>query len=217
MTHWIERVKQQLSLPLPGEKAHEMAMTYQRPTALEARKSEKPPKESAVLMLLFPRMHQGLESMLEWFTVLILRQQYDGTHSGQVAFPGGKKEPGDASLEQTALRETQEEIGVMADQIEIIGKLTEIFIPPSNYTVQPYVGVLKSEPLFFPDTKEVDRVMVEPIDTIMLSHTVQVKPIFLPHYNVTVKSPYFDIQGHTVWGATAMMLMEFREMVKGSR
>lgn len=199
---YLEKIKQILSNPLPGEEAHEKIMSYNRAQAVDARKMDPHPKESAVLMLLFP--HQE-----ELCTLFIVRPENQGVHSGQMSFPGGKKEHGETMLE-TALRETEEEIGIATQDIEIIGELTEIYIPPSHFLVQPFIGYLPELPELTPSADEVSKILIEPISNLMNASTILKKKIFIPKFERTLEVPYFDVQGHALWGATAMMVYEMK-------
>ncbi len=199
---YLEKIKYILSHPLPGEEAHEKIMSYNRAQAVDARMMEPHPKESAVMMLLFPYRE-------ELCTLFIVRPENQGVHSGQMSFPGGKKEHGESMLE-TALRETEEEIGLASNQIEIIGELTEIYIPPSHFLVQPYIGVLSELPELTPSPDEVSKILIEPVSNLMTAPTILKKKIFIPKFERTLEVPYFDVQGHTLWGATAMMVYELK-------
>ncbi|MCC6601287.1 MAG: CoA pyrophosphatase [Crocinitomicaceae bacterium] len=190
--------------PLPGEEAHSTLLIYQRPLASEVRKRNPAPRESAVIMLIFPKGGK-------WCTLFIVRPDYGGIHSSQLSFPGGKREQGDTDLLATALRETQEETGIDGSRIQIIGQLSELFIPPSNFTVLPFVGLLVEEPEFSPNY-EVAELLVEPFEFFFKEPAVINRKIFLPQYKITVTAPCFDVQGHTLWGATAMMVQELRYM-----
>ena len=139
------------------------------------------------------------------------RPTYNGAHSGQVSFPGGKFEQQDLDLNFTALRETHEEIGVAPEEVSLIGKLSDLFIIASNFKVHPSVGFVPSRPQFIPDPLEVEEVL-----EVSLSHLYDltqrgVEPMRFENY--TIHSPYFDVQGHVVWGATAMMLSELLQVI----
>ena len=134
------------------------------------------------LILFYP--HQG-----EVFLPLILRPTYDGVHSGQMAFPGGRYELTDEDLIRTAKREAQEEIGLRLNDVRVLGVLSELFIPPSNFFVLPVVATLPYRPDFFPDPREVEKVIEVPYreirdKTIVGQSEVEVrgKPIQAPHY-----------------------------------
>lgn len=142
---------------------------------------------------------------------LIQRPLYDGTHGGQISLPGGKMELEDESLKRTALRETQEEIGVKLIDIEVIGELSQIYIPPSNFFVKPFVGIISYVPEFFPDEKEVAEIITIELDDIFNDQNITKKVIETRYgkFNTTV----FLINGKVIWGATALMLAELREIL----
>jgi 8-oxo-dGTP pyrophosphatase MutT (NUDIX family) len=199
-----EKIRELLSLPLPGESAHREMMSYRRATAPEARKADPPPRQSAVLMLLMPFPE-------EIHTLFIRRPDYEGVHSGQISFPGGKKEETDSDLMATALRETSEEIGLEPESIEVLGTLSEIYIPPSHFLVQPYVGWLNHPAEFRPDTREVSEILIEPLQRLFAPDNITETRIYIPTFKAWIQAPSMNIQGHTLWGATAMMVHEFRK------
>src|SRR6187431_755657 len=134
---------------LPGEMAHNVMVPEQRLEIIRKINFEKiKPRKAAVMMLFYPK-----ESITH--LVLIVRNSYKGVHSSQIAFPGGKYEKEDVNFEQTALRETHEEIGIRSDKIEILKAFTELYIPPSNFMVYPFLGISKEELYFYPDPTEV--------------------------------------------------------------
>ena len=191
---------------LPGEEAHLRLSPALRVRTSEVQKQQHfKPKQSAVLILLYPE--DGL-----WHNVLIKRPVYNGTHSGQIAFPGGRYEDGDASFEDTALRECEEEIGVRSEDVSILGKISDVYIPPSNFMVHPYVGYVDQKPNFVPDDKEVESIITYPIDWLNKANIIQQTKIKFSS-GFSLDTPYFDIHSEIVWGATAIMLSEFREML----
>lgn len=162
-------------------------------------------RRSAVLILFYPYRDQIL-------VPLILRPKYDGVHAGQMAFPGGRYEKTDENLIRTALREAQEEIGIKAADVQILGKLTELFIPPSNFYVLPVIGKLPYKPDFYPDPREVEAVLEVTLDEMMDESIVGSS--VLDVRGVTIDAPFYDIQGHKVWGATAMMISELLTIIR---
>jgi 8-oxo-dGTP pyrophosphatase MutT (NUDIX family) len=192
---------------LPGEEAHNIMVPKER---LEKMKSinmdQIKPKHAAVLMLLYPKA--GVTHL-----VLILRNSYKGVHSSQVAFPGGKYEMEDLNFEQTALRETHEEIGVSPSMITVLKEFTQLYIPPSNFMVYPFLGVSKEEISFNPDPKEVAGIIELPL-AVFLSDSIIVHSNIATSYASSVEVPAFKIIDHIVWGATAMMLSELKEVLK---
>jgi 8-oxo-dGTP pyrophosphatase MutT (NUDIX family) len=157
-------------------------------------------RKGAVLFLLYP---EGKNCLLPF----IKRPVYDGVHSGQIGLPGGKFEEGDADLQATALRETGEELGVNPNDIKVLGGLSKLYIPPSNFTVHPYLGYVNYTPEFTPDPREVDRLIVCDFKELMDQAIRKQKEIELANGQI-IQAPYFDIHGEVLWGATAMMLSE---------
>ncbi len=132
-------------------------------------------------------------------------------HSGQIAFPGGKAEKEDISLENTALRETFEEVGIQPQQIEIIGKLSDLYIPPSNFIVTPFVGILQEEPHITPNY-EVERVLIIPLSDLMNPTNCVEKTISVRSIQLHV--PCYTLDGEIIWGASSMMLAELLELMR---
>jgi len=198
-------LKHRLVFPLPGTEAH-MKMAYaQRKLNMNRFKTPADAVWSSVLILLYE-----LNDAVHF--PLIERPTYDGVHSGQVSLPGGKFEADDEHLINTALRETEEEIGVPKEDVQIIGKLTEIYIPPSNYLVHPQLAMLPYKPDFFPDEKEVVEVMQVSLDDLMNTNNLAEKQVTLSN-GMKVTTPCFILEGKTVWGATAMMLSELKSIL----
>ncbi len=158
-----------------------------------------------MLILLYPNQ-QSI------FFPLIKRPDYPGAHSGQVSLPGGKAEPGETP-EETALREANEEIGVPVSRIKIIGRLSEFFVIPSNFMVTPVIGYAESVLPMVPDFKEVARILQGDVNAILPDAAIKRQEI-LAAGRYRMNAPHFDIEGEVVWGATAMMLNEFRWIVR---
>ena len=207
MHELIDQLKTALQNPLPGVESHDAMMRQKRPTPTEIRDQGLPHKESAVLILLYPKENTP-------HIVLTLRPSYDGVHAGQVSFPGGKVEIDDRDLIDTALREAEEEVSIKRKDVEIIGQLTELYIPPSRFIVQPVVAFSAQEPQFSPDPVEVEKVIQTPLSRIVEDDVIRDKEIFLPKYNTTIETSYFDIDEQVVWGATAMILSELRSVLR---
>ncbi len=202
---FIEKLALQLQKPLPGENVQFRMGSDRRLKDFKFMPMNESTRKSAVMILLYP-----FDNSI--YSVFILRPDYDGTHSGQVAFPGGKYEETDDDLEMTALRETSEEIGVDISKVTVLGKLTQLYIPPSNFVVYPVVGFVKERPLFNPDANEVKEVIEYPLNVLLNKENIKIKD-FIVSDNMTFTAPYFDVHGHVVWGATAMILSEFIEIV----
>ena len=200
---FIEELRGVLKMPLPGEDAQYKMAPYRKVEQIF--NQQKVLNKSAVLALLYPRGE-------EIYTVLMLRSTYRGVHSAQISFPGGKMNIEDVSLEHTALRETEEEIGVSKKDITIIGSLSKVPIPVSGFVVKPFIGFLSKSPTFKPDPTEVEEVIEVPLKLLIASGTVKKKKLKLSG-GAVVQAPYYDINGHTVWGATAMMISELTNVL----
>lgn len=196
----ITALAEGLQQPLPGVKAqYQMAHVVRRqpvPPPADARRA-------AVLALFYP--NQG-----DWNLVFIERPRYPGIdrHGGQISFPGGKMEPTDASLQHTALREAEEEIGLAANTVKVLGALTELYIPVSNFLVQPYVGQVGYEPHFQPDEREVSSIIEVPYAKLQDAAIRQEIDLQLAPNMTLRKVPYFNVEGKVLWGATAMIVSE---------
>lgn len=188
---------------MPGNKAHNL-MNPQ--FSNKAPKHTEKPKQSGVLILLYS--DKGIIRF-----PLIQRAEYPGTHSGQMAFPGGKKEPQDQNLTQTAIREAEEEIGITKNNIIILGHLSKCFVAASNYDVLPVIGYTKKKPSFKPDTREVSEIITPSLPELMNNPAPQIKNITI-HKNIKLRSPYYQLQNKIVWGATAMVLNELTLILK---
>lgn len=200
---FINHLQSKLLLPLPGQEAH-LKMASSTRLRLKTQPNEKT-RRSAVLILFYPYRDKI-------WAPLILRPKYDGVHAGQMAFPGGRYEKTDEHLIRTALREAQEEIGIKASDVHVLGQLTELFIPPSNFFVLPVVGKLPYKPDFYPDPREVEAVLEVSLDELMDENIVG--DTQLEVRGVTIETPFYDIQGHKVWGATAMMISELMTLIR---
>lgn len=199
-----EKIREEIKKGLPGEE-------FQNKMAPEIRfKSEKKenPSISAVSILLY------LDSNC-LKTIFIKRTDYNGTHGGQIGLPGGKFEQTDSNIMETALRETEEEIGVPKNEIEILGCISELYIYASNFNVTPFVGFLKSKPKLIPNPKEVDYILeIDLVDLFTKENKLQ-KDF---HINdITFNCPYYKLENNEIlWGATAMIISEFEEIIKRS-
>jgi 8-oxo-dGTP pyrophosphatase MutT (NUDIX family) len=174
----------------------------------EANYIDKNPKKAAVLMLFYPK--NGITHL-----ALIVRNSYPGVHSSQIGFPGGKVEESDFNLEHTALRETHEEVGVHPEKVKIIKPFSEIYIPPSNFLVYPFMGISDEELNFIPDLDEVKRVLEFPISLFLDDATIA-KVKMSTSYATDIEVPAFMVDKYVVWGATAMMMSELKENIKNA-
>jgi 8-oxo-dGTP pyrophosphatase MutT (NUDIX family) len=198
----IENIQKRLQEPLPGENAHTKMASSNR-LNVKFKPNERT-RKSAVLILFYPFLD-------EVFMPLILRPMYDGVHGGQMAFPGGRMERSDENLIRTALREAQEEIGVKLNDIQILGRLSQLYIPPSNFFVQPVVGYIPYRPTFYPDEREVDKIVEVSLSEIMDESIISMEQLHVR--GVNIEAPAYNIQENKVWGATAMMIAELLEII----
>lgn len=206
-SYFLEIVPHIVSANLPAAAAHaKMAPLERMEELLKIDLKKKNPREAAVLLLLYPKDNAT-------HLVLIVRNIYEGVHSGQIAFPGGKVEPEDLDLSFTALRETHEEVGVQPCLVEIKKVFTPIYIPPSNFMVHPFLGISTSELLFTPDPSEVARIIELPL-AVFLDDEIVVKVNIPTSYADEIEVPAFEIEKQIVWGATAMILSELKEVIK---
>ena len=202
----INHLKLSVNQNLPAFKAHYLMMPKQRREEFEKNKPDDFTKKSAVLLLLSHRNNQ-------LNLTFIKRQKYDGVHSGQIAFPGGKFEKNDITLIETALRETYEEIGIKPLDVEIIGQLSELYIPPSNFLVQPVLGYFNREPIYKINNYEVESVFEVSIEELLSAETIH-DADFEVINNKIIKAPCYIFGEHKVWGATSMILSELIEIAK---
>lgn len=195
-----------LSAPLPGHAAFADLSGYPRPSIDAALALSPPPRESAVLVLIHPV--KGIDH-----TMLMRRPVYKGVHSGQIGFPGGKREPEDLDLHATALREFQEETGADIAGFEVIGELTRIHIPPSRTLVTPVVAWCAELGALRPDPREVAELLDVPLADILRDGILQRKlfPTGIEREERMVA--YWDVRGEMVWGATALMIAELRTLL----
>ncbi len=192
--------------PLPGKTAHELLKPYLKISKHLDAPQLGQPRAGAVMALIYPV--QQMPHLL-----FIERPVYDGVHSGQIAFPGGKVENEDSSYREAALRETFEEVGIQASQIEIVGALTEVYVFASNFMVYPYVGILQEPPVVIPEKNEVAGILEVPLYTFFNADIVKEKPI-KNALGFTLMAPYYDLDGKVLWGATAMMVSELCSIIR---
>lgn len=201
---FITDLKNRLNNELPGDLAHQKMMSYNRPLASEVKRN-KAYRESAVLILFYPINEIP-------HVVFILRQSYDGVHSAQVGFPGGKKEETDRDLVQTALREANEELKILDKEVFIIGELSELYVPPSNFLISPFIGYTNTRPSFVKDEYEVAEIIEVPIHDILGNEYLTTTTISLPN-GAKLKVPCFQFNNRIVWGATAMIVQELIDLL----
>ncbi|HTP10194.1 MAG TPA: CoA pyrophosphatase [Anaerolineae bacterium] len=194
----LDDIRAALKKPLPGIAAQIKLAPEYRMEGLRA----TPPDDArpaGVLILLYP--HNGV-----WHFPLMRRVEDGLVHGGQISLPGGSQEAGE-SLQATALREACEEIGAACTAIDVLGQLSTIYIPPSNFLVTPTVGCVEQRPDFRCDPREVAELIEVPLSRLFDRDVLKREPWALR--GVTVDVPFYQIGPHKVWGATAMILSEF--------
>ncbi len=134
-------------------------------------------------------------------------------HAGQISFPGGSVDPGDVDAVDTALRELEEEVGVGRKDIEVLGGLTQLYIPISNFLVDPFVGVMPYQPTLIPQASEVARTLELPLAAFLATEALQVGDRKLANGMILPEVPYWSVSGEEIWGATSMMTAELIELL----
>jgi 8-oxo-dGTP pyrophosphatase MutT (NUDIX family) len=203
----VHAIELELLNPLPGKDVQLQMSSLRHLRVMTDPSQVNNGIKSSVLILLYPCSGNELS------IVLIQRPSYEGIHGGQISLPGGRFEEHDNDLKATALREAKEEIGIETERITTIGVLSELYIPPSNYLVLPFVGYTLQKPLFKPDPKEVAGIIEIKVKDLVNDDNVFTKEIYV-RPGLSVFGPCFEIDNHTIWGATAMILNEFKEILK---
>lgn len=208
MDKFIENIRTLLKAKLPGQAAqYQMSHVVRRsyaPAPADAR--------IACVMCLF------YEKNNEPHIVFIRRtaKNPNDRHGGQIGFPGGKEEDFDESHEAAARRETQEEVGVIGEDIDVLGALSPLYIPVSNFLVYPFVGYLDYEPVWIPQEAEVDEILEVPFSLFLKEDVRQLRDMRFSENIVLKDVPYFNLDGQVLWGATAMMMSEFLAVIDES-
>ncbi|MFN8472837.1 MAG: CoA pyrophosphatase [Anaerolineae bacterium] len=199
----IEQIQQALTLQLPGIDAWTRMAPRQRNLALPEATT---PRLAGVLILLYP-----LDESI--YMVLTRRTDDLATHRGQISLPGGGLKVGETP-EDAALREAHEELGIAIDDVKVMGELTPLYIPPSNYLIHPIVAHLPGRPAFAPDPGEVAELLEVPLSVLFAADTRAEETWEIRGLPTLV--PFYRLAGHKVWGATAMVLAEFTALLEAA-
>ncbi|MEO0583645.1 MAG: CoA pyrophosphatase [Bacteroidota bacterium] len=201
--HLVHQLHEQSAPPLPGIAAHMAVSANQIPSHWQT-----PPgsQKSAVLILLYPKYSQ-------WHVALMLRVKGDKTHSGEISFPGGRMEEKDQNPTFTALREAQEELDILPEKVEVLGELTELYIPVSNFLIYPILAYTHKKPHFRARESEVAEIMEVRLKDLLAPQALQKIPMRLGS-GLRILVPSFEVGPHPIWGATAMIMNELLELVR---
>ncbi|MGV8813140.1 MAG: NUDIX hydrolase [Gelidibacter sp.] len=195
-------------IPLPGHASQvKMSPSFRIQLIEQQKEIIKDARKAGVMALFYPDLAQRTR------LILILRKTYSGVHSAQVGFPGGKLEKEDPSLEYAALRETFEEVGVPIESMTVLKAMTWVYIPPSNFMVYPFLGITLQTPQFLKQDDEVEDLIEVTLDDFLDDDNVG-SQMLMTSLEKEVEVPVFKLNGHTVWGATAMMLSEIKDLLK---
>ncbi|RLD22074.1 MAG: CoA pyrophosphatase [Bacteroidetes bacterium] len=202
---FISSIKQSLARDLPGKAAQFEMAAVGRPEYHTMPRDDI--RSAAVLIALY-------EKDANWHTIVMKRKSHPGDrHGGQISFPGGKQEIGEV-LSQTAVRESHEEVGTPLEGVQVIGQLTQLHIPISNFMVYPFVGYLDAPAMLSPQLSEVDQIFEIPVSSFLAGESRQKKDLRIPEGVLLRNVPYFDIADQVIWGATAMIMSEFVAVVR---
>ncbi len=204
--HFRDVLKHAIEKGLPGEAAHLRMSPLKRPLSSFAIKEAETIRESAVAIILFPNENTH-------HCILIQRPIYDGTHSGQVSFPGGKKDLEDIHIEFTARREAFEEVGIELTENLLVGELTDVFIPVSGFKVKPFIYYHETLPSLKADEREVSEIFTFTIDELLNNDSFSTMEIKFPNGITQKNIPCFNLSNKQIWGATALILNELRELI----
>jgi 8-oxo-dGTP pyrophosphatase MutT (NUDIX family) len=201
----IKSLSERLKHELPSALAHDPLRAVPIGPFKPKFKTDSPTRPGSVLILLYQE-----DGDIKF--PLIKRPEYPGAHGGQISLPGGKAEAGENSIE-TALREAQEEIGVDSRNVNILGRLSEFHVIPSNFLITPVVATIDRRPVWIPDPYEVAGILTGSISELVKDDAVRTTEI-LAAGQYRMNAPHFYIENQIVWGATAMMLNEFRMILR---
>jgi 8-oxo-dGTP pyrophosphatase MutT (NUDIX family) len=195
---------------LPGFSAQKTMAPFERRSAAYYLKKGVLPKKSAVLILLYPQVRSGAVK-----TVLIVRPKRKGAHhSGQISFPGGSFDPSDGNMADTALREAEEEIGIERNTVNLLGALSPLYVPVSNFMVYPFVGAVSTAPGFKIQPLEVKELLEVSLRDLSSKKNKRVAAQFVKTKEATLQVPSYYIGDKIVWGATAMIIAEFLAIIR---
>jgi len=205
----IQQIKQRIKQELPGQVSHlKMAPANRIHELKNQEKKILNAQKSAVMLLLFNEQNKLK-------VIFIRRSFYVGIHAGQIAFPGGRYEDFDIEIKNTALREIEEEIGLHSENIEVIGRISDIYVPPSNFLISVFVGYLPQKPQYKIDEREVNEIIEIELSEFFKEDSIIEKEFIVPSTNSKVLAPYYKVGNIELWGASAMVMCEFLDIISG--
>ena len=207
MNEFEAKIHAAISNSLPGENAHIIMNPSGRRPSSEAKKKATNIRESAVAIVMYD-VGEGYE------IILIQRPDYIGAHGGQISFPGGKRDLEDQDLKATAMRECKEEIGICLEEAQFLGQMTPVYIPVSNFHVEPYLFYYPQTPLFKKDEREVSAVFSISMDDLLHDGTISKMEIDIKGDRIYKDIPCFLINEKKIWGATALILSELKQVLQ---
>lgn len=205
----IDKIKELFQLQLPGRESQlKMAPPYREAELKALEGKDFNPRLSAVMALFFEKNN-------ELQLLLIRRSDYVGIHAGQIAFPGGRWEETDQSFEYTALRELYEEVGIQPNEVELIGSLTELYVPPSNFLIKIFAGIHASVPVYNPDAREVKEILEIPVKELLKEEFIS-QDYFTAHGRTEpALAPCYKLSEEIkIWGASAMVISELLDHIR---
>lgn len=205
MQNLLTELIQALNQTLPGEKAQQLMSSYPRVQSNTITHKKDTPVNSATLLLLIPQT-------TDWVIPFIKRTTTDKYHGGQIALPGGKQEKSDPDIQTTARRECQEEIGIPMNKISLLGQLSNLYIPFSNFNVTPFVGTIPEIPNFVRSQNEVEKILLVPLKKLMDDTNKNTQILHI--HDQEIIAPGYHINGDFIWGATAMIIAELEYIIK---
>lgn len=200
------KITQLKTHPLGGINSQFKLVPEMRINISEEQIKSNNPRKAAVMALFYPNKREKATFLLTQ------RASYKGTHSAQISFPGGKYDQQDITMQETALRELEEEVGVLRNSVKIIRKLSETYIPPSNFMVTPFIGFLDKKPKLLANNEVAELIEIEA--TELLNEKNITSTVMETSYMKEIEVPCFKFSNYVVWGATAMMLSEIKDLIK---
>ncbi|MFY7672303.1 NUDIX hydrolase [Tenacibaculum sp. MEBiC06402] len=205
-SHFKDQINLLKTKPLGGLESQFKLVPELRIKISEEKIKKSNPRKAAVMALFYPDEQERTTFLLTQ------RASYNGTHSAQISFPGGKYDQEDDNIRQTALRELEEEVGVIRDSVKVIRQLSDTYIPPSNFMVTPFIGFVDKKPLLTPNEEVAKLIEIEASDLLNEQNISSI--VMETSYMKEIEVPCFRFYNHIVWGATAMMLSEIKDLMK---